>query len=787
MKRILSIVITIFIITNLFGTVMTASAVENEFSQKQYNITNTETYDINTGSETDTYIDINEGVSLYPILEKRNYMETEQISVRFVLTMSLIGIESSFEAVGFTVLNDVLIVFDEASGCQIINVVLKHDGYTVAPYFSLNVVTITGSEVSAELFGCVSDNGLFISDSSYDAAKEASYYYLVETDLITMAEFNELLRLEYSQKGVEYSDNIIDNNMVSEASLGEGENASTNANVAGETTVFGTLGWNDDNNVWHPMQYNKVEVWDDRSGEKLGTVYTNTTGNYSFAFLDSSTYRNIYIKVYPGGENSIVKTGYGGDYVYTSQTRLNVTPGSGVSIGWEIDMTSDLGRAFQISQAINVATKYVKQMNGSYIAPLTVKYPHVESSNSCFYRSSNDTIYVLGSSSSTSGLKSYASWDVVMHEYGHHVQAEFGITRNPGGSHTLKDNLADMNNSKDIGVRLAWGEAYASVFGGMAQAYYASSLQNISTVGDSAYSSYNGASLDYETPNVRLGEACEGSVIGVLWDIYDTASETYDDISFSHSAYWDMITNCNSENLSEFCNYFVNKYSIEYAFSLGKLLSYYKMAATDLSANVSSTSISLFWTANGTTTSLPNDRFDLLFFDEDNSEILSVNNITSTSYTLSDAERNTVLRNGDATFKVIVVSYQTSSPTTGGYYSEVLSISKPHNPHSYGPYLYYNNYSHISYCSCGTYVTEGHYIRQEDIVDNRYAKCLGCHVQLDLFEDSANIIMSTITQVSVNGSYILPSGIVVLVDEDIQAYLDGTLVFYHPDNIPATQ
>ena len=64
-KRILSIVITIFIITNLFGAVMTASAVENEFSQKQYNnITNTETYDINTGSEADSYIDINEGVPL---------------------------------------------------------------------------------------------------------------------------------------------------------------------------------------------------------------------------------------------------------------------------------------------------------------------------------------------------------------------------------------------------------------------------------------------------------------------------------------------------------------------------------------------------------------------------------------------------------------------------------------------------------------------------------------------------------------------------------------------------
>ena len=33
--------------------------------------------------------------------------------------------------------------------------------------------------------------------------------------------------------------------------------------------------------------------------------------------------------------------------------------------------------------------------------------------------------------------------------------------------------------------------------------------------------------------------------------------------------------------------------------------------------------------------------------------------------------------------------------------------------------------------------------------------------------------------VTANGSYILPNGVIVLVDEDIEAYLNGTLVFYH--------
>ena len=57
---------------------------------------------------------------------------------------------------------------------------------------------------------------------------------------------------------------------------------------------------------------------------------------------------------------------------------------------------------------------------------------------------------------------------------------------------------------------------------------------------------------------------------------------------------------------------------------------------------------------------------------------------------------------------------------------------------------------------------------------------------LDLENDIYNSIMS-ITQVSVNGSYIRSDGIVVLVDEDIEAYLASTLQFYHPEDVPVTQ
>ena len=108
--------------------------------------------------------------------------------------------------------------------------------------------------------------------------------------------------------------------------------------------------------------------------------------------------------------------------------------------------------------------------------------------------------------------------------------------------------------------------------------------------------------------------------------------------------------------------------------------------------------------------------------------------------------------------------------------------------HNLNAYVYLDAYTHRFSCACVTGAQiETHTILASDIVEGiYYAPCMGCGYLLDLRDDYYNSIAS-ISRVSINGSYILSGGIVVLVDEDVQAYLDGTLVFYHPDNIPTTQ
>ena len=50
-----------------------------------------------------------------------------------------------------------------------------------------------------------------------------------------------------------------------------------------------------------------------------------------------------------------------------------------------------------------------------------------------------------------------------------------------------------------------------------------------------------------------------------------------------------------------------------------------------------------------------------------------------------------------------------------------------------------------------------------------------------------NANLSSVNNVTINGSFILSNGIIVLQDEDIEEYLNGTLVFYNKNEVLVTQ
>ena len=120
--------------------------------------------------------------------------------------------------------------------------------------------------------------------------------------------------------------------------------------------------------------------------------------------------------------------------------------------------------------------------------------------------------------------------------------------------------------------------------------------------------------------------------------------------------------------------------------------------------------------------------------------------------------------------------YQENTSTT--------SIEYDVHFHSYTEWVPYSPTKHIQHCECGLNgtVTANHVVKSSD-----KTKCMICGATIEAIGGLGESFIQNIQKVTINGSYILPNGIIVLVDEDIEAYLNGTLVFYDKDNLPQVQ
>ena len=111
----------------------------------------------------------------------------------------------------------------------------------------------------------------------------------------------------------------------------------------------------------------------------------------------------------------------------------------------------------------------------------------------------------------------------------------------------------------------------------------------------------------------------------------------------------------------------------------------------------------------------------------------------------------------------------------------------PHT-HEYTEWSYHSPTHHIESCECGLKgtLTSMHVIKAGTIVNLR-APCMYCGAIILIGNDFVQVGPANLAKVTLNGSYILPNGIIVLVDEDIEAYENGTLVWYDKDDLPQTQ
>jgi len=120
------------------------------------------------------------------------------------------------------------------------------------------------------------------------------------------------------------------------------------------------------------------------------------------------------------------------------------------------------------------------------------------------------------------------------------------------------------------------------------------------------------------------------------------------------------------------------------------------------------------------------------------------------------------------------------------YHNDTLVFYPPEEcPHEH-EYVYTQRtrFTHHGSCSCGSVISGRHYTVGAN--PGRYANCAACNYLIDLWEDFTPGILAKISKVTPNGSYMLSNGIIVLDVRDLEAFLNGTLIFYYPDDLPQT-
>ena len=203
-----------------------------------------------------------------------------------------------------------------------------------------------------------------------------------------------------------------------------------------------------------------------------------------------------------------------------------------------------------------------------------------------------------------------------------------------------------------------------------------------------------------------------------------------------------------------------------------------------------------------------NDSIDVKFYDNSITETsttqIKTNNNGTVEFTLMLSEGTYYLRTNyvDSASEGIITVAVDCPPHTHDMYLSMSAGTNQHGykcrdcgyidedtieEHSFDGWVFVSDTLHRSECECGARgsTTAGHvFIMPDSPSDPRI--CMGCGYTKFLGGNGGNIITS-ISKVTVNGSYQMPDGTVYLVDSDIEAYLNGTLVFYDKDDLPVVQ
>lgn len=332
--------------------------------------------------------------------------------------------------------------------------------------------------------------------------------------------------------------------------------------------------WTDRLGNTHPLKFTWTVGFEDDGIfglEPAGTGFTNSLGVNVFTGtdltpFDSQTEFRGNVQGFLGTAAGVgpywAKIGpttagvYAQDWPLPSGTTYNVPdpPGS-ASFTYTVDNTTVAGVALGMMQAVDFIGRYYRDAHGLTVPTIDVVWNSGIAGSAYFANPpfAEERIEI--------GATDWASWDVIMHEFGHFIARHNNYSAYVGGAHNFGQetiNIADP----EPGAQLSWSEGVATFLGLLAvhdgnlnaaipglpgkdvDAFYDSFITpfNDSTqpentnIGHRISAESKGGANDTGASGPNLGEGDEMSVLRVLWDVYDSNADAF--ASGSDKANW---------------------------------------------------------------------------------------------------------------------------------------------------------------------------------------------------------------------------------------------------------
>jgi Quinohemoprotein amine dehydrogenase, alpha subunit domain III len=434
-------------------------------------------------------------------------------------------------------------------------------------------------------------------------------------------------------------------------------------------TVQGKVEWTDRTGGRHGLPLATVEIRDsDLVGSDLvATVQTDMAGNYSAAVNhdDGLLQGNpdIFVRVLARSPAAEIKPDglFASTYRLESPVQDEVADGSTLTLNLTAGNAADSETAFSVHHALVVIGGYAGGLAGVMPSRVEVRFPTNEDTS----QFKGGKLHIL--------RDDRWDWDVIHHEYGHYFMSIHKFEDNPGGNHGFNDNLAQTRGSKSVGIRLAWGEGWPTFFGTAGQSVTGASSLGVPDVGDTRYQDTEDATtnLNLETSQ-GVGEDNEVSVMAALWDLFDSASDGEDNLSFSDRRLFNLVKVAGAKTVGAAWEAIAAAQDTRNKTLVGAVLGQSNIApelaapADKIKVSAGGTPPTFEWQKNGGGTPNPLNDFKIVFYNHDFSTKVFEKDLGDVdSFTPTAAELGTILGSGTPV-KWVVEGKNTSTPATPG-------------------------------------------------------------------------------------------------------------------------